>query len=183
MIQLAAFEPCEKIPASVSAFSLVRYRSNDYSVPTRYGYREVLVKGFVDEVLIVCGAEIIARHRRCYGKADLIFDPLHYLALLERKPGALDQAAPLQNWGLPEEFATLRRLLESRMQTRGRREFIQVLRLIEIFSVEDVAAAIGRRCRSAPSVSTPSSSSCSPASSAAPLSWTSPPIRICRAPK
>ena len=139
---VAPFEPCEKVPASVSAFSLVRYRSNDYSVPTRYGYREVLVKGFVDEVLIVCGAEIIARHPRCYCKADFIFDPLHYLALLEQKPGALDQAAPLQNWGLPEEFAVLRRLLESRMQTRGRREFIQVLRLIEIFAIEDVAAAI-----------------------------------------
>jgi hypothetical protein len=102
----------------------------------------VLVKGFVDEVLIVCGAEIIARHPRSYAKADLIFDPLHYLELLERKIAVLDQAAPLQNWNLPEEFATLRRLLENRMATRGRREFVQVLRLIEIFTIEDVAAAI-----------------------------------------
>lgn len=139
---IGPFEPCEKIPARVSAFSLVRYRTNDYSVPTRYGHRAVLVKGFVDEVLIVCGAEIIARHPRSYAKADLIFDPLHYLALLERKIAALDQAAPLQNWDLPEEFAILRRLLESRMATRGRREFVQVLRLIEIFAIEDVAAAI-----------------------------------------
>jgi transposase len=136
------FEPCEKTPARVSAFSLVRYRTNDYSVPTRYGHREVLVKGFVDHVVIVCGPEIIARHTRSYAKADLVFDPLHYLELLERKTGALDQAAPLQNWDLPEEFATFRRLLESRMGTRGRREFIQVLRLIEIFRVEDVTAAL-----------------------------------------
>jgi len=139
---IGPFEPCEKIPARVSAFSLVRYRTNDYSAPTRYGHREVLVKGFVDEVLIICGAEIIARHKRSYAKADLIFDPLHYLELLERKCGALDQAAPLQNWDLPEDFATLRRLLESRMATRGRREYIQVLRLIEIFAFEDVAASI-----------------------------------------
>jgi transposase len=139
---IGPFEPCEKISARVSAFSLVRYRTNDYSVPTRYGHRQVLVKGFVDEVLIVCGAEIIARHPRSYAKADLIFDPLHYLELLERKIAALDQAAPLQNWDLPEEFATLRRLLESRMATRGRREFVQVLRLIEIFAIEDVTAAI-----------------------------------------
>ena len=136
------FEPCEKTPAGVSAFSLVRYRTNDYSVPTRYGHREVLVKGFVDEVVIICGAEIIARHARSYAKADLVFDPLHYLELLERKTGALDQAAPLQNWGLPEEFAIIRRLLESRMSTRGRREFIQTLRLLETFAIEDVAAAI-----------------------------------------
>jgi hypothetical protein len=139
---IAPFEPCEKIPARVSAFSLVRYRSNDYSVPTRYGHREVLAKGFVDEVVIICGADIIARHARSYAKADLVFDPLHYLALLERKIGALDQAAPLQGWDLPEEFAILRRLLECRMETRGRREFIQVLRLMEIFAIEDVTAAV-----------------------------------------
>jgi len=136
------FEPCEKAATRVSAFSLVRYRTNDYSVPTRYGHREVLVKGFVDHVVIVCGAEIIARHARSYAKADLIFDPIHYLELLERKPGALDQAAPLQGWDLPDEFVTLRRLLESRMGTRGRREFVQVLRLMESFAIEDVAAAI-----------------------------------------
>jgi hypothetical protein len=139
---VGAFEPCEKVSTRVSAFSLVRYRTNDYSVPTRHGHREVLVKGFVDEVVIICGADVIARHPRSYAKADLIFDPLHYLELLERKANALDQAAPLENWGLPEEFATFRRLLESRMGTRGRREYIQVLRLIEIFALGDVAAAI-----------------------------------------
>jgi len=53
---VGAFEPCEKVATRVSAFSLVRYRTNDYSVPTRYGHREVLVKGFVDEVVVICGA-------------------------------------------------------------------------------------------------------------------------------
>ena len=46
----------------------------------------------------------------------LIFDPLHYLALLERKTNALDQAAPLAGWELPEQFTCLRRLLEARYQ-------------------------------------------------------------------
>ena len=102
----APFEPCDKKPARVSAFSLVRYRGSDYSVPTRFGHREVLVKGFVDAVVICHGAEVIARHVRSYQAADFVFDPLHYLALLERKTGALDQAAPLQDWDLPPEFAT-----------------------------------------------------------------------------
>ena len=48
---------------------------------------------------------------RSYGREDFVFDPRHYLALLERKIGALDQAAPLQGWTLPGEFGTLRRLL------------------------------------------------------------------------
>jgi hypothetical protein len=64
---------------------------------------------------------VIARHKRSYAREDFIFDPLHYLALLERKTGALDQAAPLQGWDLPEAFATLRRLLEARMGKSGAR--------------------------------------------------------------
>ena len=84
-------------------------------------------------VVISCGAEVIARHARSYEREDFVFDPLHYLALLERKIGALDQAAPLAGWELPEEFATLRRLLEARMGKQGKREFVQVLRLMEVF--------------------------------------------------
>jgi len=120
----------------------VRYRGTDYSVPTAYGHREILIRGYVHEVVISCGAGIIARHPRSYEREDFVFDPLHYLALLEQKIGALDQAAPLVGWDLPEEFATLRRLLEARMGKRGKREFVQVLRLLETFRRDDVVAGI-----------------------------------------
>jgi hypothetical protein len=93
-------------------------------------------------VVIACGAEIIARHKRSYAREDFVFDPLHYLALLEQKIGALDQAAPLQGWSLPATFATLHRLLEARMGKAGKREYVQVLRLIETFRLEDVHAAV-----------------------------------------
>ena len=76
----------------------------------------MLVKGYVHEVVIACGSEVIARHPRSYEHEAVIFDPLHYLALLEQKTRALDQAAPLAGWQLPECFATLRRLLEARLQ-------------------------------------------------------------------
>src|SRR3954463_4279758 len=99
---------------------------------------EVLIRGYVDEVVISCGAEVIARHARSYVREDFVFDPLHYLALLEHKVGALDQAAPLVGWDLPEEFATLRRLLEARIGKRGKREFVQILRLLEVFRPEEV---------------------------------------------
>ncbi|MGC2778952.1 MAG: IS21 family transposase, partial [Bradyrhizobium sp.] len=127
------FEACHKVATKVSSLSLVRYRTNDYSVPTKYGFRDVLAKGFVDEVAIFCDGALIARHARSYARDDFIFEPRHYLALLEQKPGALDQAAPLQGWTLPETLAHLRRLLETRMGKRGKREFIQVLRLTEVF--------------------------------------------------
>jgi len=138
----APYDACEKVPTSVSSLSLVRYRLNDYSVPTTYGHRDVLVRGYVDEVVIACGAEVIARHRRSYEREDFVFEPLHYLALIEQKINALDQAAPLAGWQLPQEFATLRRLLEARMGKQGKREFVQVLRLMEVFRADEVAAAV-----------------------------------------
>ena len=137
-----AYDACEKQAGRVSSLSLVRYKTNDYSVPVAYGHRDVLVRGYVDRVVISCGSEVIARHTRSYERDDFVYDRLHYLPLLERKTGALDQAAPLQGWDLPEEFDTLRRLLESRMGHRGKREYVQALRLLETFSQEEVHAAI-----------------------------------------
>ena len=125
----------------MSSLSLVRYRTNDYSVPVAYGYRDVLVRGYVYQVVISCGSEVIAKHPRSYDRDDFVYDPIHYLPLLERKPGALGQAAPLQGWELPDEFGRLRRLPESRMGRRGNREYVQVLRLLETFSQQKVAAA------------------------------------------
>ena len=110
--------------------------------PVAYGHRDVLVRGYVDQVVISCGSEVIAKHHRSYERDDFVYDPIHYLPLLERKPGALDQAAPLQSWELPEDFGTLRRLLESRMGRRGKREFVQVLRLLETFSQQEVHSAL-----------------------------------------
>src|SRR6202163_1598196 len=136
------YEACDKRTGRVSSLSLVRYRGNDYSAPVCWGHREVLIKGYVHEVVISCGAEVIARHARSYEREDMIFDPLHYLALLEQKTNALDQAAPLVGWELPEEFAQLRRLLEARLSKRGKREYVQVLRLLETFSMAEVSKAI-----------------------------------------
>ena len=96
-----AYGACEKQVGRVSSLSLVRYRTNDYSVPVAYGYRDVLVRGYVDEVVISCGSEVIARHPRSYDRDDFVYDPVHYLPLLERKPGALNQAAAVAGMGTP----------------------------------------------------------------------------------
>jgi transposase len=136
------YDACDKKTGRVSSLSLVRYRGTDYSVPTAYGHREVLIRGYIDEVVISWGADIIARHVRSYEREDFVFEPLHYLALLEQKTGALDQAAPLVGWDLPEEFAIFRRLLEARMGKRGKREFVQILRLLESSRRDDVVAGI-----------------------------------------
>jgi len=143
----APFDACDQAAGQVSSQALVRYKTNDYSVPVAYGHREVWVRGYVDKVVIGCGGEIIARHPRCYGREDMIFDPLHYLPLLEKKINALDQAAPLAQWDLPPEFQTLRRLMEARMIKAGRREYVQVLRLLENFDLDEVHIAIKNALR------------------------------------
>jgi transposase len=142
-----AYEACITETAQVSSESLVRFKGNDYSVPTRYGYWDVVVKGYVDEVIIYAGTTTLARHPRSYAKADFIYEPLHYLALLEQKVNALDQAAPLAGWTLPEDFQTLRRLLEARMGTAGKREYVQVLRLFEHFEQATVHGAVREALR------------------------------------
>lgn len=138
----APYDACEKVSTRATSISMVRYRGNDYSVPVAYAHHQVQVRGYVGEVVVGAGTEVIARHRRSYEKADMVFDPLHFLPLLEQKIGALDQAAPLQGWELPEAFATLRRLLEARMGKAGKREYVQVLRLFETFEMDHVHGAV-----------------------------------------
>ena len=96
----------------------------------------MVVKAYADDLVITSGGDEMAWHQRSYDSGDFVFNPPHYLALLERKVGALDQAAPSQGWSLLTEFATLRRLLEARLSQKGRRaigkwEYVQVLRLIK----------------------------------------------------
>ena len=143
----APYDACHKVATRVSSLSLVRYRNNDYSVPTRYGHQEVLAKGYVDRVEIACRGETIAVHSRSYDTADFVYNPLHYLALLERKSKALDQAAPLDGWQLADCIHRLRRLMEARMGNGGRREFIQVLRLMENFHQHQVEQAVTEALR------------------------------------
>jgi len=143
----APLEACQKRTTSASSQALVRYETNDYSVPVEYGHRQVLLKAFVWEVVISCSSEVIARHPRSYDREEMIFNPLHYLALLEQKTNALDQAAPLQGWQLPEEFLELRRQMEARLGKRGRREYVQVLRLLETFSMAEVGAGVRQALR------------------------------------
>ena len=138
----APYEACARRSTRASSQALVRFATNDYSVPVAYAHHPVLVKAFVWEVVISAASEVIARHTRSYGREEMVFDPLHYLALLEQKTNALDQAAPLAGWELPEEFGQLRRQMEARQGKRGKREYVQVLRLMETFPLAEVAGAV-----------------------------------------
>jgi hypothetical protein len=98
----------------------------------------------VDTLRIVAGDRVVAEHRRCWERERVFYDPVHYLALLERKPGALDFAAPLEGWELPVCFGVLRRRLEAEFGGPGTRRFIKVLRLLEWASPRDLTRAVER---------------------------------------
>jgi hypothetical protein len=96
----------------------------------------------VDQVRICRQDRVVAEHARLWEKERIAFEPLHYLELLERKPGALDQARPLAEWQLPECFQQLRARLEAEEPGWGTREFIRVLRLLEKYSMVRVERAV-----------------------------------------
>jgi hypothetical protein len=126
------------------SLSLVRFDANDYSVPTALAHRRVSAVGAIDSVRIAVGEVVVAVHRRSWDREGVFYDPVHYLALLERKPGALDFAAPLQGWELPVGFGGLRRRLEAEFGGPGTRQFIKVLRLLERASLAELTRAVQR---------------------------------------
>jgi len=136
------FEAARVQATRASNLSLVRFDGNDYSVPVRCAHREVVVKGDCEEVRVYRQDERIAEHRRIWEKEKVSFEPVHYLALLERKPGALDFARPLEGWELPESFGLLRRRLEADHGSAGTKEYITVLRLLEKHNLKRVKAAV-----------------------------------------
>ena len=98
---------------------------------TEFAHHRATVIASVDTVRIVVGDRVTAIHRRCWGREQIFYDPVHYLGLLERKPGVLDFADPLEGWELPVCFGVLRRRLEAEFGGPGTRQFIKVLRLLE----------------------------------------------------
>jgi len=129
---------------TADSLSLVRFDTNDYSVPTAYAHHKLTAIGTVDTLTILAGDRVVAEHRRCWDRERVFYDPVHYLALLERKPGALDFAAPLAGWELPVCFGVLRRRLEAEFGGPGTRRFIKVLRLLERASPRDLTRAVER---------------------------------------
>lgn len=139
-----AFEVGRVERPKVNSPSLARFDRNDHSVPTQCAHRQATAVGGIERVRFVVGDRVVAEHKRDWGRGQTAFDPIHYLALLERKPGALDFAKPLQGWALPECPGVLRRRLEGEFGSAGTREFIKALRLLEHASPPELAAAVER---------------------------------------
>jgi transposase len=135
------FEARRVTQTTADSLSLATFDTNEYSVPTKYAYRELTVIATVDEVKIVYEDQVVARHVRCWDREQYRYNPLHYLAVLERKPGGFDYARPLKDWHLPECFDVLRRRLEAD-ERHGTRAFIRILRLLEKHTLPQLTDAV-----------------------------------------
>ena len=137
-----AFEARRVVQRTADSQSLIRFDDNDYSVPVHYAHRRLTVVATVSDVRLVFDDRLVATHTRCWERERTFFEPIHYLALLERKPGGIDYARPLESWNLPECWALLRRRLEAHDPRHGTRSYIQVLRLLEKFPLHQLTAAV-----------------------------------------
>jgi len=125
------FDACIIQPGQVDKYQTARFDRNAYSVPKRWAFRPITVKGYIDRVEIVANGQVVARHARSYGKGERVLDPLHFLATLERRPAALDHAPVYRDWMLSTAFIDFRRELEERRgRQAGTRHFARVLLLL-----------------------------------------------------
>jgi transposase len=138
------FDPCVIRPAApVDKYQTVAFDRNRYSVPRQFAFQMVTVKGYVDRVVIVAEGQVVATHARSLLINTLVDDPLHYLATLARKPGALDHAPVYRNWKLPACFAQLRAELEEHHGSLpGARRFVRVLQLLVDHPMDRVREAV-----------------------------------------
>jgi len=123
----------------------VTYETNRYSVPTEQARPELTLKAYPFEVQILFEGTLLARHARCYGREQDMFDPLHYLWLLEQREGSFEYARPLRQWrpDWPESYhRLLHTLRQSWPEGRGVKEFVRILRLHESAKAELVEQAV-----------------------------------------
>jgi transposase len=138
------FDPCAIRPAvAVDKYQTVAFDGNRYSVPRAFAFGMVTVKGYVDRVAIAARGQVVATHVRSLEKGRMILDPIHYLATLGHKPGALDHSPVFRDWELPAGFAEFRRELERvHGAMAGSRGFVRILQLLGEHPMSRVSRAI-----------------------------------------
>jgi transposase len=144
------FDPCVIHSAVVvDKYQTVAFDTNRYSVPRPFAFQMVTIKGYVGQVVIVAGGQVVATHARSLPRHTAVLDPRHYLATLGRKPGALDSAPVFRDWELPASFPEFRAALEHQHgTTTGARHFARVLQLLGDHPLRRVRDAV-EFCRDA----------------------------------
>jgi transposase len=138
------FDPCVIRPAVVvDKYQTIAFDGNRYSAPRAFALQMVTVKGYVDRIAIAARGQVVATHARSFRRHQMVLDPLHYLAALGRKPGALDHSPVFREWKLPGGFVEFRTELErSHGAMGGSRRFVRILQLLGEHPMSRVSRAI-----------------------------------------
>jgi len=134
-------QTCRVVPRVADKFGQVRFDDAPYSVPIELAYRPVVCRLYHDRIEIAHQEATVAVHARSFIPGIPVIEPRHVLSLLERKHRAVGEATALRQWPLPATFHQLRDELRGRTR-KPDREWVSVLRLLELHDMEDVAAAI-----------------------------------------
>lgn len=128
----------------VSPTCLITFERNRYSVPASFANRPVSVRAYADRLVVVAEGQIIAEHARLFARdhssnaARTVYDWRHYLAVIQRKPGALRNGAPFATF--PEGLRRLQSVLLKR--PGGDREMVEILALVLRHDEQAVLCAV-----------------------------------------
>lgn len=133
---------------TVNTYSLVRYATNSYSVDCNYVGQVVELRISADTITVAFKEQIIGKHQRHFGRHQTFYDPEHYLAVLERKPGALRNGAPFKNWVLPSSIVKAQKALASYKD--GDQQYVAILAAMRVYGLDAVeqacAITLERQC-------------------------------------
>ena len=138
-LPVSPFDGYQEVTTRVSLQLLINFDRNHYSVDAMAVGKSVQVRAYANHVTMVLNGTVVGIHNRHLGRDKAIYDPWHYLAVLERKPGALRNGAPFKQWELPDAMSEVRTALEGR--SGGDRQFVSILSVVGRYGLEPVASA------------------------------------------
>lgn len=137
--QAVPFDAYVSVERRINSECLVNYDRNHYSVPCEYAGNAASVRVYASRLVFAVDGLKIAEHERAFGKGRRILNPLHYLRLLERKPGALRNGQPFREWALPEAVEAVWEHI--RRYPDWDRQMSQILSAIPSYGLEAVSVA------------------------------------------
>jgi transposase len=145
-----AYACCVTVEGTLNGYGQATFDTNRYSVPAEEVVKRVTIKAYPFRVDILNGTRVIASHVRSYERHQEIFDPLHYLSLLEQRPRAFAHARPIRqmrrDW--PAVYEDFLAHLQRRIPDGGSvRQFVQVLALLKTHPAHTVEQAMAEALR------------------------------------
>jgi transposase len=127
----------------VSPTCLVHFERNRYSVPASFANRPVSLRIYPDRIVIAAEGQVLCEHGRIIERSHhlpgrTVYDWRHYLAVIQRKPGALRNGAPFTE--MPDAFRRLQNHLLKR--PGGDREMAEILALVLQHDEQAVLCAV-----------------------------------------